>query len=207
MLSSARSGRVDIPLAGYAPLQIRTCVFPASGSSQGWWPIRLCVRMAFFYKTLFHCSSITVYGSGFSIEYYLAQSSSPWRHYPSALVLCSCPTACITSSSSVSCPIYRSTFVFTDHAGSPSVDTMSLYSMADSQHRCAVHPPAFTMIHVMPSTQLTMSVHRSTVISVLTCLVTLLPGFLRLTHSVTTAYPRFATDDVAHILSDRISTC
>lgn len=147
-----RFGRVDIPLTGYAPLQIRTCGFPASGSSQGSWPVRLCVRMAFFYEALFHCSSVTVYGNGFSIKYCLAQPPSPWRHYPPALVLCSCPTAYMTSSSSVSCPIYRSTFVFTDHIGSPTVDTMSLYSMADSQRRCAMYPLTFTMIHVLPST-------------------------------------------------------
>lgn len=65
--------------------------------------------------------SVTVYGSDLPMGYCLAPPPSPYWHYPTALVLCSCPTTCITSSPSVSCLIYRSTLVFTDNTGSPQL--------------------------------------------------------------------------------------
>lgn len=98
---SSLLGRVDVSLTGPRSSQNRTCGFPVSGSSQGWWPIRLCVRTAFFCRTLFHRTSVTVYGNGLSIKYYLVQPPSPWRHYPPALVLCSCPTACIRNTGGI----------------------------------------------------------------------------------------------------------
>ena len=134
-------------------------------------------------------------------------SPSLLRHYPLSSVLCGHPTACnpFTLLRQLS-GIPSQTHLRRRYTGSPSVDVMSLYGMADFKPRGAVRNLtitissriAFHLIHNVGTPVY--------LISGLNCLMTLPPDFLRLIYGVTVGISKVATGDVVSIFPDGIST-